>query len=88
MSSKDLSSVVPILDGTNYRLWAIQMGNYLRAKGLWMYVRGHIPHPANAAPGGTAAAPTPPDADAVAEAQEKQIAWDTKDDEANSFIML
>ena len=37
-SSKDLSAAVPVLDGTNYCIWKIQMSNYLRAKGLWQYV--------------------------------------------------
>ena len=37
-STKDLSSAVPVLDGTNYRIWKIQMSNFLRAKGLWQYV--------------------------------------------------
>jgi len=81
-SSKDysLGSRVPTLDGTNYRLWAIQMGNFLRAKGLWQYTSAQITRPAN-----------PPDNATLAQAQtarDKQQEWDLKDDEAIGFIML
>ena len=83
-SSKDLFSAVPVLNGTNYRIWKIQMSNYLHAKGLWQYVRGLVPRPKDAPPTGTAAAPIA----STAEAAEKQLAWDIKDDEANGLIML
>ena len=87
-STKDLSSAVPVLDGTNYRVWKIQMSNFLRAKGLWQYVQGLVPRPEDAAPTGTTAAPIAPTAQAIEEAAEKQLAWDIKDDEANGLIML
>ena len=87
-SSKDLSSAVPVLDGTNYRVWKIQMSNSLRAKGLWQYVKGLVPCPEDARPTRTAAAPVAPTARAIAEAAEKQLAWNIKDDETNGLIML
>src|SRR5258708_11101875 len=34
MSSK-LSSLVPVLDGTNYQQWAASMQSYLMSKGQW-----------------------------------------------------
>ena len=54
------------------------MGNYLHAKSLCL-----IPRPVDAVPSRTAATPTPPSANAIAEVQEKQQAW-----EANGLIML
>lgn len=65
--------MVPILDGTNYCIWSIQMGNFLRAKGLWLYVQGHVTGPADARPGRTAVQLIPPDANDVTEACEKQL---------------
>ena len=84
-SSKDLSSAVSILNRTNYHIWSIQMSNYLHAKGLWQYMF-EVSSPAS--PTGTAAALIAPTATVIAEAAEKQQAWDIKDDEANGLIML
>ena len=64
------------------------MSNYLRAKGLWQFVRGLVPCSEDAPPTGTAATLIAPTAHAIAEAAEKQLAWDIKDDEANGLIML
>ena len=62
------------------------MGKYLHAKSLWQYVRANIPCPTDAVPGGTAAAPTLPTAEAITETVEKQQAWAIKNDEANGLI--
>jgi hypothetical protein len=38
MSSNNATSLIPILDGTNYSLWAVAMQAYIRSTGLWHYV--------------------------------------------------
>jgi hypothetical protein len=48
MSSKDnLSTTVPVLDGSNWIYWEAQMKVFLRAKGLWQITTGSNPHPTN-----------------------------------------
>jgi hypothetical protein len=34
MSSNNAASLVPILDGANYHLWAVAMQAYIRSTGL------------------------------------------------------
>ena len=51
MSSKDdLKTLVPILDGSNWCIWEIQMTAYLRSKGLWQLVTGADRRPADIQP--------------------------------------
>ena len=38
MSSNNTASLVPILNGSNYGLWAVAMQAYIRSTGLWHYV--------------------------------------------------
>ena len=35
MSTKDLSTQVPIFDGTNFNIWITAIAAYLRSQGLW-----------------------------------------------------
>ena len=42
MSSNNTASLVPILDGTNYRQWAVAMRAFIMSTGLWAYTEGHI----------------------------------------------
>jgi hypothetical protein len=42
MSSNNAVSLVPILDGTNYRQWAVAMKAFIMSTGLWAYVEGSI----------------------------------------------
>jgi hypothetical protein len=42
MSSNNAASLVPILDGSNYGLWAVAMQAYIRSTGLWHYVLGKV----------------------------------------------
>ena len=42
MSSNNAASLVPILDGTNYRQWAVAMKAFIMSTGMWAYVEGRI----------------------------------------------
>jgi gag-polypeptide of LTR copia-type len=42
MSSNNTASLVPILDGTNYRQWAVAMKAFIMSTGLWAYVEGSV----------------------------------------------
>jgi hypothetical protein len=42
MSSTNNASLVPILDGTNYRMWAVVMKALIQSTGMWAYVQGKI----------------------------------------------
>jgi hypothetical protein len=42
MSSNNATSLVPILDGTNYRQWAVSMKALIMSTGMWAYVKGSI----------------------------------------------
>jgi hypothetical protein len=42
MSSNNTASLVPILDGTNYRQWAVAMKALIMSTGMWVYVKGSI----------------------------------------------
>jgi hypothetical protein len=42
MSFNNAASLVPILDGANYRLWAVVMQAYIRSTGLWHYMLGKV----------------------------------------------
>ena len=39
-ATPSVSTYVPILDGTNYREWSVQMRAYLRSVGYWLIVNG------------------------------------------------
>ena len=42
MSSTNNTSLVPILDGTNYRMWAVAMKALIQSTRMWVYVQGKI----------------------------------------------
>jgi len=42
MSSNNTTSLVLILDGTNYRQWAVVMKALIMSTGMWAYVKGSI----------------------------------------------
>jgi hypothetical protein len=42
MSFNNAASLVPILDGTNFRQWAVAMKAFIMSTGLWAYTEGHI----------------------------------------------
>ena len=42
MSSSNNASLVPVLDGTNYRLWAVAMKALVQSTGMWAYVLGNV----------------------------------------------
>jgi hypothetical protein len=42
MSFNNTASLVPILDGTNYRQWAVAMKAFIMSTGMWAYVEGRI----------------------------------------------
>ena len=42
MSFNNAASLVPILDGTNYRQWEVAMKALIMSTGMWAYVKGSI----------------------------------------------
>jgi hypothetical protein len=42
MSSSNNASLVPVLDGTNYRQWAVAMKALIQSTGMWAYPMGKI----------------------------------------------
>jgi hypothetical protein len=42
MSSNNTASLVLILNGTNYRQWAVVMKAFIMSTGMWAYVKGRI----------------------------------------------
>jgi hypothetical protein len=42
MSSINNASLVPILNRTNYRIWAVVMKALIQSTGMWAYVQGKI----------------------------------------------
>ena len=44
-SNNNNTSMIPVLDGSNYGAWSKVMRAFLRAQGLWQFVNGMIEHP-------------------------------------------
>ena len=44
-SNNNATSLVPILDGTNYRTWAVAMKAYIMSTGMWAYAKGDVEYP-------------------------------------------
>ena len=42
MSSTNNASLVPILDSTNYRQWAVAMKALIQSTGMWAYPMGKV----------------------------------------------
>ena len=80
MSNEEIYRSVPMLDGSNYTVWAQAITAALRSRGVWQITRGHEPRPVN------------PPANASPEdkaAREKEKAdWDNRDDQALGLMQL
>jgi len=81
MSDTHWTTMVPVLDSSNYRDWALSMKSQLRAKGVWQVVNGQITCPVTLAPTAT-------NATAVAANVKEQQEWDIKDDMAIGLIQM
>ena len=80
MFTSQLTSFVPILDGSNWMVWQEQMTSYLKFAGLWGYVQGKPACPTHP---GLSTTPTANQLAAVAAA-----AWDLEDDKCLGAITL
>ena len=79
--SSSLEKLVPLLEGSNYLIWAGLMRPYLQSQGMWHIVNGDEPKPRALAAMATNAAEV-----AAREAEHKD--WNNKDDQAFGAIML
>jgi hypothetical protein len=78
--SSSLERLVPILDGTNYRDWAVLMQSYLQLQDLWEVVDGGHRMPTALTPGATTLQMTAYNA--------AYAAWNTADNKATGAITL
>jgi len=99
--SSTLDRLVPVLDGTNYRDWAVLMQSFLQMQELWEVVGGRLRMPAEPTRL-TAPRPTPPATTAlpvpqaqleayeiaVAAYRVEYYAWNTADSKALGAITL
>src|ERR1700752_4239889 len=87
--SQQLTSLVPVLDGSNYGLWSQAIKAYLMSLGLWGYVTGDIEHPDKVTVD-TNATQDIQDAQRTAKvlADEAINAYNIKDDMAKGTIVL
>jgi hypothetical protein len=69
--SNALTTLVPILDGSNYLIWAHQMKAFLQSMELWEMTNNEIPFPLPVIPAGATQAP--PADDAMIELQNQWI---------------
>ena len=47
INNNNITTHVPVLNGTNYQEWESQMKGYLQSKGLWQVANGVVTRPAN-----------------------------------------
>ena len=85
MSTSQLTSLVPILDSSNWMVWQEQMMSYLKFAGLLGYVQGK---PACPTCPGLSATPTADQRATLAAADVAIIAWDLEDDKCLGTITL
>ena len=85
MSTSQLTSLVPILDGSNWMVWQEQMTSYLKFIGPWDYIQGKPSHPTCP---GLSSTPTADQLAAVAAADVAITAWDLEDDKCSCAISL
>jgi len=78
--SSSLERLVPVLDGTNYRDWAVLMQSYLQLQDLWEVVGG-----GHRMPAALGQSPTPAQTAAY---NEQYAAWNTIDNKAIGAITL
>ena len=79
--SSSLEKLVPLLEGSNYLIWAGAMRPYLQSQGMWQIVNGNELKPRALTAMATNAAKV-----AAREAECKD--WNNKDDQAFRAIML
>ena len=79
--SSNLSKDIPLLEGSNYLLWADAMKSFLRSQGVWQIVEGGQPQPV--IPNATAT-----NAVQVKEATDEVFAWNNKNDMANGYMVM
>src|SRR5688572_23614262 len=75
--SSQLTSLIPMLDGSNYTEWSKKMRAYLQSQGVWRYTNGNIPRISFA----NADQPTPAE-------RKANVKWFSEDDKANGAIQL
>jgi hypothetical protein len=80
MSNDELYRTVPMLDGSNYTVWAQAITAALRSKGVWQIARGSENRPEDL--------PATANAVAKAEREKSQSDWDNRDDQALGLMQL
>ena len=76
--SSSIEKLVPLLDGSNYRVWKDSMQSYLMSQGYWRITNGQYLKPASLATTN----------DCYAQVESDRREWDNKDDTAYGSIML
>ena len=79
--SSSLEKLVPLLEGSNYLIWAGAMRPYLQSQGTWRIINGNEPKPRTLVATATNTAEV-----TAREAEHKD--WNNKDDQAFGVIML
>jgi hypothetical protein len=79
--SSNLSKDVPLLEGSNYLLWADAMKSFLRSQGVWQIVEGNETQP-------IVPMATMGNSVAVKEAEAARLAWNNKDDSAARYMTM
>ena len=86
--SNALTTLVPVLDGSNYQVWACQMKAYLQSQDLWAITIGTYPYPATPVPQGWVATPDEPQPVPTPEQLVAQAVWFKESNHALGNIML
>ena len=91
--SSNLTSFVPVLDGTNYQQWAAQMQSYLMSQGQWPCVTKNPPTGSTIAPPSSSTAKKPADDDeaessALLTDADAIVKWDENNTKAVGNIRL
>src|ERR1700733_1296356 len=76
--SSSIERLVPLLDGSNYRVWKDSMKSYLMSQGYWRIANGEYLKPASLATTNGC----------YAQVESDRREWDNKDDAAYGSIML
>ena len=79
--SSNLSKDIPLLEGSNYLLWADTMKSFLRSQGVWQTAKGRQPQLVISNAMATSAAE-------VKEAMDEVFAWNNKDNMANGYMVM
>ena len=76
--SSSIEKLVPLLDGSNYRVWKDSMQSYLMSQGYWRIANGQYLKPHSVAT----------TSDRYAQVESDRRDWDNRDDAAYGSIML